>query len=301
MKMNQGKINQTESTTMDRMRRIIMQAGTERAPDFYGIGAEKCGTTWLWNMFRDHPDIGVPLPKELRYFAHLYMNTGLSNFNALNRLLSGPSDRHLKPRMTESLATELRMSVGSDPAYKRIFGAIEGAVVGDISPQYCMLPEEGIAHMKHVAPDAKIIMMLRDPVSRAISAGKMKAGEEHEELTDELVREKALQPFQLEMSRYCDILDKFEAAFDGRVFVGFMDDVRDRPLNLLSELCDFLGVAYSPKYFPKVTDKSNEGRSYSVGPKLTAEIWGRLKDEYPKLEKRFPERVAKWREQYANL
>tara|TARA_B110000211_G_scaffold74735_1_gene87156 strand:- start:409 stop:876 length:468 start_codon:yes stop_codon:yes gene_type:complete len=155
--------------------------------------------------------------------------------------------------------------------------------------------------MKHVAPDAKIIMMLRDPVSRAISAGKMKAGEEHEELTDELVREKALQPFQLEMSRYCDILDKFEAAFDGRVFVGFMDDVRDRPLNLLSELCDFLGVAYSPKYFPKVTDKSNEGRSYSVGPKLTAEIWGRLKDEYPKLEKRFPERVAKWREQYANL
>lgn len=48
------------------LQNLVNRAGMERAPDFYGIGAEKCGTTWLWQMFRDHPEIGVTLPKELR-------------------------------------------------------------------------------------------------------------------------------------------------------------------------------------------------------------------------------------------
>ena len=76
------------------IRALIDRRGPARAPDFFCIGSEKCGTTWLWEMLRDHPDVGVPLPKELRYFASIHIGTGLSNFNALRRLLTN----HAKTR-----------------------------------------------------------------------------------------------------------------------------------------------------------------------------------------------------------
>src|SRR5262245_42457068 len=34
----------------------------------YGIGAAKSGTTWLYEMFRRHPAIGVPSLKECQYW-----------------------------------------------------------------------------------------------------------------------------------------------------------------------------------------------------------------------------------------
>ena len=37
-------------------------------PDFLGIGAQKAGTTWLWENLRRHPEIFVPDKKELHYF-----------------------------------------------------------------------------------------------------------------------------------------------------------------------------------------------------------------------------------------
>ena len=38
-------------------------------PNFLGIGAPKCGTTWLSEVLRKHPEIFVAHGKELVYFA----------------------------------------------------------------------------------------------------------------------------------------------------------------------------------------------------------------------------------------
>ena len=37
------------------------------APDFIGIGAPRCGTTWVYRMFRLHPEIWIPW-KEIHFF-----------------------------------------------------------------------------------------------------------------------------------------------------------------------------------------------------------------------------------------
>jgi hypothetical protein len=286
------------------IKQIVNSTGVARAPDFFVIGAEKCGTTWLWEMFREHPDIGVSLPKELRYFANQHIGTGFGNFGALHRLLASnavmPTGIKRMERFLEQLATELRISYGNDQAYLRVFGALKGAVVGDISPQYCMLPDEGIDHMRRLAPDAKIIFMMRDPVERAISAGKMKASEGSPVLNDERVREKALVPFQINMSRYSAALERFEDAFPGRVFAGFMDDIVVNPLSLLENLSRFLGVTFDPAYFNSLSKVANEGKRYSVGSDLKREIFEILKDEYDLLENRFPERIKAWRENHAS-
>ena len=278
---------------------IVNQTGKKRPPDFYGVGAEKCGTTWLWEMFHDHPEIGVPLPKELRYFARIYLATGLNNFNAVRRLMRNHRKVPQTPEFLERLATEIRILYGRDPAYLRVFGAMDQASVGDISPQYCMLPSEGIAHMHRLAPNAKIIFMLRDPVDRAISAAKMKAGEEMENLTQNAVREKAFHPFQIAMSRYSGLLDNYQEVFgEKNIFVGFMEDVISRPLGLLEEICDFLGVGYDAAHFTRLNFIANEGLKFAVEPQIYKDLFNELRDEYDLLETRFPERVAGWREKH---
>lgn len=273
---------------------IVNRAGTERAPDFYGIGAEKCGTTWLWQMFRDHPEIGVTLPKELRYFAYQNLHTGFANFSAIQKLLQNHRKVPKGPLFLEKLATELRIAYGGDPAYLRIFGSLEGKSVGDISPQYCMLTDEGVEHMQRLSPKAKIIFLMRDPVDRAISAGKMKASEGNNVLTDALVREKAFIPFQLDMSRYSAILDRFERYFPGQVFCGFLEDIIATPLDLLQQLCAFLGVGYDARHFERLDLVANEGAKFSASAAMKRDLFDQLRPEYELLAVRFPERVANW-------
>lgn len=51
--------------------------------DFLIIGAEKCGTTWLADMLRQHPDIFIPAVKELFYFNERFFESPeLPNYNA---------------------------------------------------------------------------------------------------------------------------------------------------------------------------------------------------------------------------
>jgi hypothetical protein len=46
--------------------------GTLRYPDFFVIGAQKAGTTWLMNQLTYHPQIWCPIVKELFYFDEFY-------------------------------------------------------------------------------------------------------------------------------------------------------------------------------------------------------------------------------------
>lgn len=49
-----------------------------------------------------------------------------------------------------------------------------GKVTGDITPEYCTLPEEGVQHVKTLlGPELKLIYSIRNPVDRALSQLKM--------------------------------------------------------------------------------------------------------------------------------
>lgn len=48
-------------------KRTQPQASTPRLPDFFCIGAQKAGTSWLYHELLRHPDVRMP-PKELRWF-----------------------------------------------------------------------------------------------------------------------------------------------------------------------------------------------------------------------------------------
>jgi hypothetical protein len=114
---------------------------TRALPDFVVIGAQKSGTTSLYRYLTAHPSIVGAAKKEVHYF-DLNHRRGVdwyrSNFPPRRRL--------------ERLASRLGRR----------------AVTGEASPYYLFHPHVP-QRMHELLPHAKLMVLLRDPVERAIS------------------------------------------------------------------------------------------------------------------------------------
>ncbi len=106
-----------------------------RQPDFFVVGAAKSGTTALWKYFQQHPEIFVTNQieyKELGYFSKQY---GVSNKKFYLK--------HFKSATKEQL-------------------------IGEVCHAY-LTSDESPAWIKRDIPNAKIIILLRNPIDRAYS------------------------------------------------------------------------------------------------------------------------------------
>ena len=104
------------------------------APDFIGVGAQRCGTTWWDGLVADHPGVSrlEHVAKELHFF---------------DRFLSGP--------VPDTLAAD----------YARHFPRPPGQLAGEWTPRY-MLDFWTPRLLARCAPRAKLLVLLRDPVER---------------------------------------------------------------------------------------------------------------------------------------
>jgi hypothetical protein len=117
-------------------------------PDFFIVGAPKSGTTALHAALERHPQLFLSAVKEPKYF-----------------LCDGPPPQYCGPGDAHS-----RLEwVWRREDYERLFeGAPEGARCGESTAFYL---EDFEAHQRiaDAVPDARLIMVLRDPVDRAYS------------------------------------------------------------------------------------------------------------------------------------
>ena len=64
-----------------------------RPLQFFGIGAQKSGTTWLYAYLKEHPQVFMPEIKELNYFWALSerreMHEAERQLAAMNRIMEG--------------------------------------------------------------------------------------------------------------------------------------------------------------------------------------------------------------------
>lgn len=100
-------------------------------PDFLIVGAPRCGTTAMYEYLRRHPGIFMPEHKEPQYF--------------------GSDLAHLHAPLSE--ADYLGLFKGAKP----------GQRVGEASTWY-LYSKTAAGEIKAFAPDARIIIMLRNPV-----------------------------------------------------------------------------------------------------------------------------------------
>ncbi len=149
---------------------------------FVGLGAPKCGTSWLSDYMNGHPEVLFSPIWELRYF-NTEANPSkteiakvaapfLEQLDRLTAKLSKNFPRYNKriPRLAqiEGLLDRLRMIDSSD-AYLDMFRKRIGPshrVFGEHSPAYCSIGEEGFAAIRAMHNPVRVIFIMRDPVAR---------------------------------------------------------------------------------------------------------------------------------------
>lgn len=99
-----------------------------RTPDFFIVGAPKCGTTAMYQWLDAHPSVFVPV-KEIHYF--------------------GRDLAHRRPAVSDSRYGELYQDAGH-------------RIAGDVAVWY-LLSETAADEIHKANPDARIIIMLRRP------------------------------------------------------------------------------------------------------------------------------------------
>ncbi|MFK5949806.1 MAG: sulfotransferase [Methylococcales bacterium] len=108
-------------------------------PNFFIVGAPKCGTTALSEYLRSHPNVFMCSPKEPFYFATdfpVYSSANATNIEEYLDLFSTARNKQY--------------------------------AIGEASAIY-LYSKTAIPNIREFAPDAKIIVMLRNPVDLAYS------------------------------------------------------------------------------------------------------------------------------------
>jgi hypothetical protein len=202
-------------------------------PDFFVMGAPKAGTTALHAALAQHPQLYLSPVKEPKYF--------LCDGRPPPQQ-GGPGDAH-----------SYREWVWRRPQYEALFDAApEGALLGESTPFYLA---DLAAHerIRAAVPDARLIVVLRDPVDRAYS-NWAHLWADGLETVDDFVAACAEEPRRREAG-WAPIWRYLETGLYGRqlqhlfsVFpreqvhiIRYLSLVED-PADTLDRVCRFLGV-----------------------------------------------------------
>ena len=280
-------------------------------PDFIGIGAQKAGTTWLSRNLQAHPEVWMPPIKEVHYFDERIEDPA----NPLTRVFgkaTGENDRdrrwrrqvrrrtarHLEKFSKPDALWDLKYYAGraDDRWYLSLFEPGGGRVAGEITPAYSTLGREAVAHVHALAPDAKILLMLRNPIERAWSQATMRLQRTGERTAGP---ERLRRLFDREGSRartdYLRALENWNSFYpEDRIFVGFLEDVHFFPEELLRRVYAFLGVdaSFKPRGVGERVHARSTGRAPTGSITYLAHSY---REETARLAERFGGYADFWR------
>jgi hypothetical protein len=226
-------------------------------PKFLGIGAQKAGTTWLHMMLSAHDEIWLPHVKELHYFDRKFPLVDHRRGNVRTRGYDRVA-KHLKVRIRKlsiarikdrfsfrrwpDLKWEMRYLFGdlTDEWYASLFDGAGTRVPGEITPAYSCLSEQAIKDVYRLIPEARLVLLLRDPIERAWSHAKMDLAPASKQLGQTELDRCFVAHFSGAASRlrgdYVGMIDRWLSVFPAdQLLVCFYDEIVDAPKVLLGE------------------------------------------------------------------
>lgn len=199
-------------------------------PNFFIVGAARSGTTSLDRYLSQHPEIYLSPKKETHFFAADHFP-----------LCLGPGDNRLT-----------RLLIRDEDQYTRLFASTSGAkAIGESSVFYLYFPTTA-ERIAQTIPDAKILILLREPVARTYSAYTFTLRDGRENLTlEEALRQEEERKRQgwepiwwyKELSLYYKQVKHYLEVFGTQqVKVLLYDELFANPEQKLREVFAFLGV-----------------------------------------------------------
>ncbi|MBI4816027.1 MAG: sulfotransferase domain-containing protein [Deltaproteobacteria bacterium] len=262
------------SRRMERAERLAT-ANVRVLPDFLVLGAMKAGTTSLFQWLEEHPSVAEAEVKEPHYFT-LYWDKGERWYRA-------------------HFPTEVEMGA------RRV---VRGRVLTGEATPYTLFHPLAPERVRRTVPTAKLIALLRDPVTRAWShyrherrhgrepLGFLEAieaepsrlsGEEDRILRDPRYVSDAHQRHSyVARGRYAEQLARWFRWFGpGQVLCVRSEDLFEEPARVWRQVLDFLELPHEPI-------KSATNRGAGGGERLdhgvAQQVAARFRDENQKLE-----------------
>lgn len=253
-------------------------------PNFLGLGSGQSGTTWLYENLARHPGVCMSESKETQYFT--------LNF-------------HLWPLSH----------------YASLFADAGSRVRGEITPGYNVLRLDRIRYIYSILPDARLILMVRNPVERTWSAARRHCsqwagilGKRFDELADDVFydyfRTEWLPFFNpprrayhwepgLLQCHYSDQIDRWLSIYpEKQLFVGFFDEIKSDPRGLLAKVCLHIGartdIDWDALPLAKVV---NQNPAHPIPQRFRDFLNELYAPEISRLEKRFGAPVTAWRQE----
>lgn len=203
------------------MRREYMNSSRQKLPNLFIVGAAKSGTTSLYTYLAHHPDVYMCGTKEPNFFSEV-----------------GKSSKDRRPlSLTEYLAL-----------FKQ-YGAQR--FIGEASPSY-LWESRTAQRIDSMCPQAKIIVILRDPVERAYSHYLMdrQLGEQRElsflrAIEKDLAEEHPMwwaTHLYVALGMYYEQIRRYVDRFGENVLILFFEELRSAPETVLRRVASFLDI-----------------------------------------------------------
>jgi len=203
-------------------------------PDFFILGPQRTGTTWLYHNLRGHPSVFLPDCKETYYFS----------------TLGNPSHPHFRyPHLEDYLAAfreplRRRIKKHYDCLCKhgRLYLPFRK---GDATASHATIAPEIIEQLVAIHPGVRGIIMLRDPIERIWSHARK---ELLRKTPDGMVSDKDYLRFfarggQRKNSDYRSIISNWEARLQpGHLFLGDYRLIASDPETFWKQVCHFLQI-----------------------------------------------------------
>lgn len=231
--------------------------------DFLGIGAQKAGTTWLYEQLKHHPQLAFPLGKEAHFWNH--------------------------PHDTTATARYLRQFAAS------------AASAGEITPAYAMLPPDTIQAIHACNPRLRLIYLIRNPIERAWSSALM-ALQRAEMTLDEASDQWFIDHFHSAGSRrrgdYQTCLQTWRAVFAAeQLLVLRFEQIAAAPESLLNRCFQHLGVAeQEPEWLRRhgCRAKVFAGPNHPLRPNLKPELQALYREPIARLARYLDTDLNAW-------
>ncbi|WP_349343070.1 sulfotransferase [Marinobacter sp. MMG032] len=188
-------------------------------PEFIGVGVQRGGTSWLYECLKEHPQTYIPT-KEVHFFDEKY-------------------------------------DLGSD-WYRQLFTQPDAELVpGEYTPDY-IASKVTIERIYKFNPNVKLILILREPLSRAHSAYKLyQSYGRFKDLDFNAAVEK--DPWIIKQSLYSEQIGHLFSLFPkSNVHIDFYEKIEENPRQFFKDVCEFIGIdgEYDPDALYSVRNTS---------------------------------------------
>ena len=239
-----------------------------RLPDVLCIGAQKSGTTWLYEALQNHRKIWKSSIKEYHFFDNLH--NGASQIwhqrTALSLLSSAKNIEDVQNSVNYGFFNHLDWKWYSSLFQK----ASLDLKVCDFTPAYAVLEDDSVREIAKKLPDLKVIYLLRDPVIRSISSAyhnlrlRGNISPTLEEIENECfgIQNQTRSDYQTTINRWRRYFPK------DQIHIEFFDDIYWSPSDVTNRISNFLGIETSSIDEEILTAVLNPGLTTEVSADL---------------------------------